>query len=242
MTVGDIICFSMPLLSSDGDLGYWQSSAPEILYVEPISGIGRARSPGVVRVKHSIATQLKDEVEVVVNPITKINLIPLKGKNVTGTEIFSVPLILKGKHETIKENNILSRGSGGCRTQSSFSLSHYPFICTIQGGGVKDIFYSKPRFDIVTGFYYCDIIPMGLPSVSSSTLETKLRINALSRDIEGTVVEVSYLPPIYIPTREILFISSLGQEVPTATLDIYGLPHVLEHVIVSGRVLKFINT
>ncbi|XP_001601346.4 nuclear pore membrane glycoprotein 210 [Nasonia vitripennis] len=239
LTVGDVVCFSMPLLSSDGDLGYWQSSAPEILHVDPITGIGRARSPGSAKIKHSIATHLRDEVEVIVNPISKVTLVPLKGKNVTGTEVFSVPLILKGKHETVKENNILSRGFGGCRTLSSFSLSHYPFICTVQFSplhstiGIKDVFYAKPRFDITTGFYYCDIVPMGLPSVLSSTLETRIRINALSRDLEGTPIEIPYLPPMYIPTREIVFLSSLGQEVPTAMLDIYGLPHVLEHIIIE---------
>lgn len=74
---------------------------------------------------------------------------------------------------------------------------------------------------------------MGLPSVLSSTLETRIRINALSRDLEGTPIEISYLPPMYIPTREIVFLSTLGQEVPAATLDIYGLPYVLEHIIVS---------
>lgn len=79
---------------------------------------------------------------------------------------------------------------------------------------------------------------MGLPSVLSSTLESRLRINAISRDIEGTPVEVPYLPPMYIPTREIIFLSSLGQEVPTANLDIYGLPHVLEHIIVSMSFVK----
>lgn len=147
----------MPLLSSDGDLGYWQSSAPEVLYVDPITGIGRARSPGIAKVKHSIATHLRDEVEVTVHPIATLTLVPLKGKNVTGIEVFSVPLILKGRHETIKENNILSRGLGGCRTLSSFVLSHYPFICMVQFSplhsslGIKDMFYAKPRFDIATG-------------------------------------------------------------------------------------------
>lgn len=160
LTVGDVVCFSMPLLCSDGDPGYWQSSAPEILHVDPITGIGRARSPGNARVKHSIATHLRDEVEVTVIPIAKITLVPLKGKNVTGTEIFSVPLVLKSKLETVKENNILSRGLGGCRTLSSFALSHYPFICSVQFTplhstiGIKDIFYAKPRFDIVTGERY----------------------------------------------------------------------------------------
>ena len=147
----------MPLHAADGDLGYWQSSAPEVLFVDPITGIGRARSPGAARVKHSIATHLRDEVEIIVNPITKLTLVPLKGKNVTGTEVFSVPLILKGKHEIVKENNVLSRGLGGCRTQTSFTLSHYPIICTVQFTplhstvGIKDLFYAKPRFDIVTG-------------------------------------------------------------------------------------------
>lgn len=157
LTVGDVVCFSMPLLSSDGDPGFWQSSAPEIMYVDPITGIGKARSPGSARVKHSIATHLRDEVEVVVNPISQLTFVPLYGKNVTGTEIFSVPLTLKGKHESVKENNVLSRGLGGCRTLASFSLSHHPFICTVQFSpahstvGVKDLFYAKPRFDIVTG-------------------------------------------------------------------------------------------
>lgn len=71
---------------------------------------------------------------------------------------------------------------------------------------------------------------MGLPSILSSTLETRLRINALSRDLEGRPIEVSYLPPMYIPTREIIFLSSLGQDLPVANLDIYGLPYVLEHI------------
>lgn len=81
---------------------------------------------------------------------------------------------------------------------------------------------------------------MGLPSVMSSTLETRLRINVLSRDLEGTPIEVSYLPSMYIPTREIIFLTSLGQEVPVANLDIYGLPHVLEHIIVSSTDFKLI--
>ena len=74
-------------------------------------------------------------------------------------EVFSVPLVIKGKDERIKENNVLSRGLGGCRTHSSFLLTSYPFTCTIQfipsnvHIGVKDHFIVKPRFDIVTGSY-----------------------------------------------------------------------------------------
>jgi len=75
-----------------------------------------------------------------------------------------VPLVLKGKDEEIKENNVLARGLGGCRTLSSFALNAFPYSCNIQfvsstsSIGVKDLFVVKPRFDIVTG--QCSIIHM----------------------------------------------------------------------------------
>ena len=75
-----------------------------------------------------------------------------------------MPLVLKGKDEEIKENNVLARGLGGCRTLSSFALNAFPYSCNIQfvsstsSIGVKDLFVVKPRFDIVTG--QCSIIHM----------------------------------------------------------------------------------
>lgn len=81
----------------------------------------------------------------------------MRGKNITGTETFSVPLVLKSGEEEIKENNVLARGLGGCRTLSSFALNTFPYMCNIQFVSsasliaVKDLFLVKPRFDIVTG-------------------------------------------------------------------------------------------
>lgn len=62
----------MPLLSFDGDPGYWQSSAPEILIVDPITGIGRAKNIGYAVVKHSLATHMQGEIEVHIQPIAKV--------------------------------------------------------------------------------------------------------------------------------------------------------------------------
>ena len=84
---------------------------------------------------------------------------PLRTRNITGTEIFSVPVVLKSKDEQVKENNILSRGLGGCRTFSSFTLNSFPYTCNVQfvsstsSIGVKDLFLVKPRFDIATGMF-----------------------------------------------------------------------------------------
>ncbi|XP_029037862.1 nuclear pore membrane glycoprotein 210 [Osmia bicornis bicornis] len=236
LTVGDVVCFSMPLLSPDGDPGYWQSSAPEILTVDPITGIGRAKNVGYAVVKHSLATHMQGEIEVNIQPIAKISIVPLRGRNITGTETFSIPLVLKSKDEQVKENNILSRGLGGCRTFTSFALTSFPYTCNVQfvsstsSIGVKDLFLVKPRFDITTGFYYCDVIPIDSPNIVSSTVESRVQINAQSRDIEAVPLEVTYLPPVYVEAKEIVFVNTHSQTIPTATLEIYGLQSVLEHL------------
>ncbi|XP_057323186.1 nuclear pore membrane glycoprotein 210 [Microplitis mediator] len=236
LTVGDIVCFSMPLLSTKtGDPGFWQSSVPEVLSVDAVTGIGRAKTSGQTFVRHSLTDHKQDDIEVNVEPISKISLVSLRGKNITGMEIFSVPLVLKSKDEGIKENNVLARGLGGCRTRTSFTLDSYPFTCTVQivstksSINIKDLFIAKPRFDIVSGFYYCDIIPIGTPTMISSTLDTRIKINAHSHDIEGKALEVIYLPPIYIKSSDITFIKTNPQVIATATLQIYGLKNVLEH-------------
>lgn len=88
----------------------------------------------------------------------QISIVPLRGRNITGTETFSVPLVLKSKDEQVKENNVLSRGLGGCRTFNLFTLNSFPYTCNIQfvsstSIGVKDLFLIKPRFDITTGIF-----------------------------------------------------------------------------------------
>lgn len=239
VSVGDVICFSMPLSSSDGEPGIWQSSASEIVAVDPISGIGKARNAGHAFIKHSLTTHLQDEIEIHVLPVAKITLIQLRGKNITGLEVFSIPLVIRGKDEGIKENNVFSRGLSGCRTQTSFSLTSYPFTCTIQyipanvHVGVKDFFIAKPRFDIVSGFYYCDVIPVGTPNLISSTTEVRLQVNAVSKDMEGNPVEINYLPLIYIGIKEVVFTNLPTSSMPTAFLEIYGLPYVLEQITID---------
>ena len=88
---------------------------------------------------------------------------------------------------------------------------------------------------ISKGFYYCDVIPMGSPNLISSTTETRLQINAVSREIVGNPVEVAYLPPVYIGVKEVVFINLPSSAMPTAFLEVYGLPQVLEHLTVGKR-------
>ncbi|XP_015122666.1 nuclear pore membrane glycoprotein 210 [Diachasma alloeum] len=235
LTVGDVVCFSMPLLSPEtGDPGFWRSSNPDVLTVDSITGIGRAKNPGQTIVKHSLTTDKQGEIEVNVQPISKISLVFLRGKNVTGSEVFSVPLVLKSKDEGIKENNVLARGLGGCRTRSDFVLEQFPFTCSIQFTSkspvnVKDVFIARPRFDIVSGFYYCDVVPISGPTLMSSTLETKIQVNAQTREVEGKSLEIPYLPAVFVDSSDVVFVQGGGQTA-TSVVEVHGLPGALEYV------------
>lgn len=83
--------------------------------------------------------------------------VPAYSKNITGTEVLGVPLIVKGISDGNKRNNILARGRGGCRKMDNFTPNTFPFTCTVKFSNsvtavdVKDMFLSKPRFDIATG-------------------------------------------------------------------------------------------
>lgn len=63
----------MPLLSNDGDLGSWQSSNLELLTIDSISGVGRALSPGHVRVKHSLAALAQGEIQLDIKPVSEVH-------------------------------------------------------------------------------------------------------------------------------------------------------------------------
>ncbi|XP_046623224.1 nuclear pore membrane glycoprotein 210 [Neodiprion virginianus] len=237
LTVGDIICFSMPLLSNDGDPGYWQSSNPELLTIDSLSGIGRALSPGRIHVKHSLAALIRDEIQLDIQPISKIKFVLPMGTNMTGTEVLGVPLILESANDCNKQQNILARGKGGCRLHHNYAPNAFPFTCTVQFTGtipsidIKDIFLSKPRFNIVTGFYYCDVISLGSPSKTTSTLDISLKIGAQSREIVATPVVVPYLPAIYVPVTEIIFAVTPTSSTPSAIIQVHGIPTVLNQLV-----------
>lgn len=76
---------------------------------------------------------------------------------------------------------------------------------------------------------------MTSPSVSTSTLVSRIQISAQSRDIESTALELVYLPPMYVNVKEITFVTAQSQGAPAASFEVYGLPPVLEHLTV-GRV------
>lgn len=74
---------------------------------------------------------------------------------------------------------------------------------------------------------------MSSPTIAASILESHIQINVQSRDIESTALELAYLPPVYIDAKEIMFVSTQSGSAPSTTLEVYGLPSVLQYLTVS---------
>lgn len=75
---------------------------------------------------------------------------------------------------------------------------------------------------------------MSSPTIAASILESHIQINVQSRDIESAALELAYMPPVYVDAKEIMFVTSQSVGgAPSATLEVYGLPSVLQYLTVS---------
>uniref|UniRef100_A0A8V1AEC8 Nucleoporin 210 like n=1 Tax=Gallus gallus TaxID=9031 RepID=A0A8V1AEC8_CHICK len=54
LAVGDVVCFSSPLVSQEGDPGTWHVSPPAVLTIDSASGAALAKSSGTAMVFHDI--------------------------------------------------------------------------------------------------------------------------------------------------------------------------------------------
>jgi len=56
LTVGDVVCFTVPLSSVDGVRGTWETDNERVLSLDPVLGIGKIQAVGNVVVKHHLAS------------------------------------------------------------------------------------------------------------------------------------------------------------------------------------------
>nr|CAD7195813.1 unnamed protein product [Timema douglasi] len=69
LVVNELVCFSSPLVTLDGQHGTWESDNPAILSLDPMLGYGKARMPGTATVYLLLAGSRVGGVEIQVLPI-----------------------------------------------------------------------------------------------------------------------------------------------------------------------------
>uniref|UniRef100_A0A8C3IN75 BIG2 domain-containing protein n=1 Tax=Chrysemys picta bellii TaxID=8478 RepID=A0A8C3IN75_CHRPI len=74
IAVGDVICFSTPLVNQEGEPGLWQVSPTGILETDPLSGAAFVKNAGTATIFHDIPGIVKTYREVVVNGSSRLSL------------------------------------------------------------------------------------------------------------------------------------------------------------------------
>lgn len=86
MTVGDIACFSMPLLTETGEPGIWSSAHPEVITMDLPGGVARARSKtGSALITYTLSNTITASTLVEVLPIKSVRTLNISNLNITTT-------------------------------------------------------------------------------------------------------------------------------------------------------------
>lgn len=248
VAVGDLICFSMPLELPSGEMGYWSSDSPQVLSLDPESGLGRARVPGgPVYVKYHLSDHVVSSTEIEVVPITSMAFLndlssPLFSKGTQNEEVYRVGLILNGENEDSKSTNLIVKNDElNCAKSGPPSLSSLPFTCEARFNSpgipmqISDVFKIEPVFDSVSGRYACELRPVGQASAEVSQLRANVTLRARAVSWAGGAASaplvLPFLPPFYLDSPDV----TLPGGAP-GKLEIKGVPEVLAQLqVVSSE-------
>ncbi|KYO49042.1 nuclear pore membrane glycoprotein 210-like isoform B [Alligator mississippiensis] len=137
--VGDVICFSTPLVNQEGEPGMWHISPSGILEMDSVSGAAFVKSPGTATVFHDIPGIGKTYREVVVNSSSRLSpqLSP-KGylTNTPDSSKLQVFVATSSAESTLK---------GPCSPVQMYAISN---LLLPESHLMCQVEFSNPMFDI----------------------------------------------------------------------------------------------
>ncbi|CAH0391939.1 unnamed protein product [Bemisia tabaci] len=239
VTVGEIICFSMPMLQKSGQFGSWSSADPEILSVTN-NGLGRVKNKhGTVVVSYQCPPSLVATTVIEVLPLHTLAFIPVLNRNISNARLekpFTAPLLLLSEKDSyVKSSNLIAKDEDKCHT-FNYTSAHYPFQCFVKlvdpniPVDIRDIFNVYPHFDFQTGLYSCLFEPVKFPATNITHLLANLSVWAVSGNIESDPIIYSFYSAITVETSSM----TLTEKNFKDTFAISGLPQVLSQVSIIG--------
>ncbi|XP_013919450.1 PREDICTED: nuclear pore membrane glycoprotein 210-like [Thamnophis sirtalis] len=218
LAVGDVVCFSTPLVNQEGEPGTWQVSPGGLLEMDVARGAAFAKRPGKATVFHEIPGIVKTYREVVVHGPSRLSLqlgpkhFLTNAANASEFRVFittSGPATLQGpcSSEQIRAiNDLLSPES-----QLICQLDFNPKILDIPA---SKIFHIRPAFYPEKGLYACLVTVKDHPDedlLALSTAEGSVDISAALRSEEPQEtqrVALPFLPAFFLNQSEIVLSSS----------------------------------
>ncbi|XP_031462245.1 nuclear pore membrane glycoprotein 210-like isoform X2 [Phasianus colchicus] len=231
LAVGDVVCFSSPLVNQEGDPGTWHVSPPSVLIIDSVSGAALARSSGTAVVFLDIPGTVKTHREVAVNGSSHLHLQTGQKSyltNAPNSSAFHLLIATSSGRETLQGS--CSSAQVGAIAQRLVPQSHLQcqlkFSSAVAGVPAGDVFHVSPEFSTQEGLYVCVITAKPQPRealLALSTTNTAVHVLvSLSSDTQS--ITIPFLPAFYLGQSELVFSTTQLSGV----LSVLGAEKVLE--------------
>ncbi|CAH1388735.1 unnamed protein product [Nezara viridula] len=224
MTVGEIICFSTPLIT---DKGVWSADN------NPISiskyGVAKAVRPGPAVITFSLSypePRILSSTVVEVLPLQSFLFGSMSRKMITNSinVVYLVPVFLinekQKKHEYYSKN---------CRNQH-VDIDIYPFSCELHYTSssklypVENIFSVKADFNITMGSYACVITPIKGAAKDISKIESNITLTVTNQKSLYETLLIYFYPQFNLDNNRV----TITKRLRTVFIEVSGIPAVLK--------------
>ncbi|KAJ7307313.1 hypothetical protein JRQ81_009320 [Phrynocephalus forsythii] len=165
LAVGDVVCFSCPLVSPEGEPGVWQVSPSDVLETDPLSGAAFAKNAGKLTVFYEIPGAVKTYREVVIAGSSTLNLHLGPQKYLTNSPDASEFRVYIATGSTATLQGPCSSGHlqalRDVLLPESHLLCHVEFSETVADLPATKIFHTQPAFYPDQGLYACRVSVKG---------------------------------------------------------------------------------
>lgn len=249
VTVGDVICFLMPVKFSEEDASEWVSDNLKTLAVDNASGFSVAMAPSEVFVTYS-NKKFTTSTSINILPIKTIKILPFEKKTLSNSAIIDIPLILLNEHESIslvknKKGNMWEWRDDDCSNREN-TVKRFPFVCDVhfesifssqvKTPSINRVFDVNPHFNKKTGLYSCKLTPLPVIDQDLSLFEAKIAIQVSTGSVFTELKDIKFIPSVFINKKELFFGQFSGKD----KLIIAGLPQVLSQIKVTSSNDSFV--
>ncbi|XP_044847945.1 nuclear pore membrane glycoprotein 210-like isoform X4 [Mauremys mutica] len=219
IAVGDVICFSTPLVNHEGEPGLWQVSPTGILETDPLSGAAFVKNAGTATIFHDIPGIVKTYREVVVNGSSRLSLHLGPKSYLTNTPNSSEVWVF------VATGNAGTSLRGPCSPSQLYAvtsllrpeshlLCQVEFSSTVLDIPASKVFHVQSHFSIEKGLYACiitakpqsDEVLLALSFAEVSVYAMVCLFSEQSTDGMQRIL-VPFLPAFYLNQSELVFSS-----------------------------------
>uniref|UniRef100_H3A748 Nucleoporin 210 like n=1 Tax=Latimeria chalumnae TaxID=7897 RepID=H3A748_LATCH len=234
--MGDVICFSCPLVSREGELGIWQTDSIETLQIDSGTGVGLARHSGKATVYYEVSGLVRTYREVEVSKSKEIVFnYPANNylRNSPSAAGFKVSVSAGDTGKNVKgactpsqleviQNQLLPESNLAC------SLEFVSAELDIQA---SEVFSVTEEFSMEAGHYICSIRALPQSSNVQKTLSTAdisvvLKVSLFNEHFQDRSRQtlIPFIPEFYVNQSEVTF----SKTQLTNTITVLGTDSVLE--------------